>query len=116
MKKPKTDNTLWCDVDNTLVAFCHQDHFRSIKVDYYGVVKYVKPLHKNIDFLKSLDARGYTILVHSGNGVAWANEIVKALQLEDYVYDTFTKPIKILDNDENDNWMPRPLNIEKEST
>lgn len=78
-------------------------------LDFYGTPKYVEEIKVHTEFLKSLKARGYYIRVHSGNGAKWAAQVVEALGLKDYVDSVETKPVKVIDDKPNENWMPKPI-------
>jgi len=67
-------------------------------VPYYKDHKIVYPKYPTISFLKSLKQRGYHITVQSNNGWEWAENVVKALHLEDYVDIVCTKSSKCIDD------------------
>lgn len=91
---------VFCDVDDTLIM-----HDNSLPYDLYITDPYmpdftqaVRKHQKHIDFLKNLKGRGYTIIVWSAGGAKWANTVVKALQLENYVDICMCKPVKYVDD------------------
>lgn len=51
------------------------------------------PNKPNVELLKKLATVGWYIRVHSGSGWAWAEAVVKALGLEDYVDEVTSKPL-----------------------
>ena len=105
------------DVDNTLIRY-DKDHDKpgegKVKmVDTAGQVFYLTPYRLHIELLKRYHARGFYIIVWSGNGAQWASQAVSALGLEDYVDDKIGKPVKILDDKPILDWMPSPIWIEE---
>lgn len=101
---------VFIDVDSTLI-FNHQGN---IKVSYYGQERFVRPHLEHIAFLKSLKSRGYHITVWSGNGYAWCQTIIKALELESYVDECSTKPFKVVDDKPVTDWMPNVVYIDEQ--
>lgn len=59
---------------------------------------YLKPHQKHIDDLKKLKDQGYGIVVWSAGGAWWAREVVRVLQLKDYVDLTMAKPSRCYDD------------------
>lgn len=117
----KSENTVWIDVDDTLVMwpqnpFVRQyvgpetrDPFdlRFLPFDNYGSTVWLRPNEKNIKLLKSYKQRGYFVIVHSANGWAWAEDVVKKLMLSESVDMIMTKPAKYVDDLPADGWMMR---------
>lgn len=105
MKVVENENVVLCDVDNTLIEdytpstfFAQAGTEEYLQLDYYGKPVVKKAIQIHVDFVKSLKARGYFIIVHSGNGYQWAAQVVKALGLEDQVDMVMTKAIKHIDD------------------
>jgi hydroxymethylpyrimidine pyrophosphatase-like HAD family hydrolase len=109
MKVIETEKTIFYDMDDTLIM--HTKHIspleQKVTIDFYG---------ENIDFavhtdhvklLKNYKARGFTIFGWSGNGYKHAENVIKALNLEDYVDFVLTKPYRVIDDSEPNNWAPR---------
>lgn len=109
-----TENELivWCDVDSTLIR--KLDYEYGLKLDYYGQPYFAIPIKSNIEFMKSLKARGCHIIVHSNNGHKWAEQVVRALKLENYVDEIKTKPFKVLDDEIASKWIPTVINLGEE--
>lgn len=84
------------------------------KADYYGTVHPIQPLWKNIDFVKTLKSRGWHIVINSHNGFQWAENVVRALGLEDYVDEVKTKSFKYIDDVPCEKWMGTRINLEEE--
>lgn len=107
-----TKDVVLCDVDDTLVEWVAPPYNTEddlLCLDFYGMPKYVREIKVHTEFLKSLKVRGYYVRVHSGNGALWAEQVVKALGLQDYVDSIETKPAKVIDDKPNNNWMPKPI-------
>lgn len=105
------------DVDNTLFTYgpkCREPHEGAVKmVDSAGQTFYITPHKLHIELVKRYYARGFYIVVWSGNGAHWASQAVKALGLQDYVDDTMGKFVKIIDDKPITEWMPSPIWIEE---
>lgn len=109
----KNEQIVYCDVDETLVLWKKEFNHATKIVNYYGDKVYVEPHYSHIQFLKSLKARGCYIIVHSNNGWAWAEEVVKLLKLEEYVDEVKTKPYKIIDDTNPLEWLPPTIYIKE---
>lgn len=107
MKINQNENRIFVDVDKTLITPCSNRDDARITFDYYGTQVYHKMMMNNIALLKAQKARGYEVIVHSANGWAWAYEVVSKLQLEQYVDEVATKPMKYMDDLSADEWMTR---------
>lgn len=89
------------DIDDTLLMWFHPDaqtrgqHFKDPHDDTEHLLV---PHEKHIKLLKDFKARGYTIIVWSGGGYAWAETVVKTLGLEDHVDIVMTKIMKYVDD------------------
>lgn len=105
MKVTKNEQILYCDIDSTLVFDCEKSHPEAIAANYYKEVRWVRPHHKQIEFLKTLKTRGFYVIAHSGNGHAWAEEIIKKLKLEKYVHEAKSKPVFYIDDLNSECWM-----------
>lgn len=83
------------DVDDTLVNWDRSEHPPESQVAIDGVKGpvYVVPHQKNINLLVKLAKVGWFIRVHSGSGVDWAERVVRALGLEQYVGEVCSKPL-----------------------
>ena len=116
--KTNPEMVLASDVDDTLIfenfsttTMPHElVHFNH---PYDGRVVSRKIHKKHIQFLKDSFHRGYYIVVWSGNGKAWCDAVVEALGIKDYVHNTMTKPIKILDDLPCEKWMGNRIYLEE---
>ena len=100
MYKVPCGPTAFFDCDDTLVMW-------SIPQDYKGELVTVQcrnfsdtlvPNPHNILLLKKMAARGHSIVVWSGGGADWAEAVVKALELEDFVDVVTSKPQYYIDD------------------
>lgn len=113
-KKPivtKNDQICYFDVDQTLVLWEKEYAPGMITADYYGQVVNLTAYEPHIRFLKAMKARGGHIVVQSGNGWAWAEQVVCLLQLEAFVDEIKSKPSKVIDDSDYENWMPTRIFI-----
>lgn len=111
----KNEQICYFDVDETLVKWSSKkvNSDTNIKADYYGQKVYLQPYFQHINFLKAMKARGAHIIVHSGNGWAWAEQVVNLLNLQEYVDEIKSKPTKVVDDSPYENWMPTRIFIKE---
>lgn len=105
----KAELISYVDIDSTLIR---RIGYSDLVLNYYGMPYHVSPIDENIEFLKSLKARGHYIVVHSNNGWQWAEEVIKALKLEEYVDEVKTKPTKVVDDEPASAWIPFTINLD----
>jgi len=89
-----------CDVDETLVLW-HQGVSDVYITDPYGIDGAqiaLKRHNRHIKLLKDKSKRGYYIIVWSAGGEAWANAVVDALGIRDFVNDVIAKPVCFIDD------------------
>lgn len=101
------------DVDSTLVMW-PDDHFMPkegrirIECPYEeGAAFYLVPHKQHINYLIAKKKRGYEVTVWSQNGWAWAEQVIKTLNLEEYVDKVETKFDSYFDDLPADQWMSR---------
>lgn len=98
MKIIKNENTIFCDIDETLVMH------NKLKKDLTVICPYTNAeekltIHKaHVRQIIKNKARGNFVVVWSHAGYKWAEVVIKALNLTDYVDLIITKPIKIIDD------------------
>lgn len=104
------ENIAAFDVDDTLVMWDSQFERQDFPYDpelrtkvpitdpYDGSVNYLKPHRKHINLLKKYKGRGMLVVVWSAAGYKWAEAVVKALGIEEYVDYILTKPTKLIDD------------------
>lgn len=120
MKVTENEMVVYIDVDGTLCNKCEVvSNYETQKVycrmaDYYGTLHIIKPLWKNIEFVKTLKVRGWYIVVHSHNGWKWAKEVVESVGLLDYVDEIKSKPFKYVDDQNCHSWMGTRINLHEE--
>lgn len=102
--------TVFFDCDDTLVMWNTPsktiDASEFVRVTCRGQGNLLLPHKHNIQLLKQLSSRGHAIVVWSGGGADWAEAVVKALKLEDYVQVVTAKPSYYVDDLEDPKlWM-----------
>ena len=94
------EKTMFWDIDDTLVLRSNLDPNNLLNVycpyDYSTIV--VTPHLEHIKCLKDHKARNYHITVWSHGGAKWAEAVIIALGLENYVDEIRTKPLKAFDD------------------
>ena len=114
----KADNTVWFDVDNTLihhligneeVVVCHNNPFYYeglvlIKCPYSDESKYYEINQSHVKLLKNCKSQSKQIIVWSAQGWQWCEVVVKSLKIEDYVDLCIGKPHIIVDDKPLDEW------------
>lgn len=102
------ENIVCYDVDDTLVMWddlFDRPHNNSMGAEaqpfvdpYDNSTNYLFPHRKHIGLLKKHAGRGCMVVVWSAAGVKWAESVIKALGLEQYVDVVTTKPSKYVDD------------------
>lgn len=97
--------TICFDVDDTLIMWddksygAPDDVKRMPIVDPNDGMTTNHEIHlRHVQFLKKQAAKGFTVIVWSASGAAWAGAVVKALGLEKHVTACIAKPIKYVDD------------------
>ena len=87
MFKLKDGGVYASDVDETLLFWSIPEGYTGplVETDYNGFKDVGIPNQPAIDHLKKMKARAYSVIVWSAGGSDWAEIVVKALGLEDYV-------------------------------
>lgn len=75
------------DVDDTLIMWRIPEDYTGplVETDLDGFKDKGIPNQHAINHLKKMKARGYAVIVWSAGGSEWAEAVVKALELEDFV-------------------------------
>ncbi len=95
------------DVDQTLILWGHPEATVSVLCPYLGD-EYLVTRHKqNIQLLKEKFLRGCHITVHSQGGARWAEAVVTALGIQDYVHVCKGKPVGSIDDLPAKKWYPK---------
>lgn len=105
MQINKNDHVICFDVDDTLVMWDYPINLDSwiVRVGGYQVTPHLY----HIEAIKKAKARGHYVIVWSQGGQEWASEVVRTLQLQDYVDLVMCKPKWIFDDLPPDAWMKR---------
>jgi len=101
MKVLREDDITQCDVDNTLVIWPKDPHIKrpgTIAFNYGDEIIYLFPHTPHIRFLKHCFNRGNFTSVWSQNGWAWAEQVVRKLNLVKFVDEVRGKPTRHIDD------------------
>ena len=119
MSKPvviESDKLTFFDIDDTLVKWSFSqveaEKF-GIHFDNFGYKTLLVPHRTHIEQLKKHKSRGHKIAVWSAGGWDWANEVIKTLQLEDYVDVIMSKPSWYYDDLTSSQFMPEANRVYK---
>lgn len=104
MKSIDDDLVVCFDVDDTLIAYKGKD----LGVKHGKFIQHVTPIQINIEALKRHKCYGQTVIVWSRSGHKWAEAVVRALRIEDYVDYCMTKPLFYYDDIPAEKWMGEP--------
>jgi FMN phosphatase YigB (HAD superfamily) len=116
----KNECVVMYDVDDTLVrewyeagsafgiALPEEEHISILDPTTNNFVRR-HPVEKHIELLKKHKARGFTVVVWSQGGWAWAEAVVKALGLEAYVDHVMSKPVCYVDDLPVQKWMTQRI-------
>lgn len=102
------ESIIFFDVDDTLVMWQEAKKGQKaigITCPYDGRQEYLLPHAGHIKILKDRKARGSVIVVWSAGGFQWAEAVVKALGLADYVDFVMSKPHAYVDDKMSDEFM-----------
>lgn len=85
--KVKDGNAVAFDIDDTLVMWSHIEGYEGelVNIETNGFIEQAIPNKHNIELLKKLKKRNYSIIVWSAGNSNWAESVIKALKLESYV-------------------------------
>jgi len=96
------------DVDDTLVDWKESGEGDDrIAIEMNGQYSHKKVIRIHVDELILQKKSGTHIIVWSAGGSKWAEAVVKALSIEDYVDAILTKPDRIYDDKNPEDWMPK---------
>jgi hypothetical protein len=115
MKVIPSTKIVYFDVDDTLVMWEWRQFdpegksLIQITDPISGFTEYVMPHSRHIELLKRFKVRGHTIVVWSQGGYAWAEAVVKALDLESAVDLCMTKPDWYVDDLPSSAFMRSPV-------
>ena len=104
MKIIESELVTFFDCDDTILMEAKRgDSGAMMYVDVAGNTCYGIPHKAHIDQVKKHKARGYTVIVWSGNGYKHAKIVVELLGLENHVDYVMSKSIKYWDDLEDAN-------------
>jgi phosphoserine phosphatase len=125
MKTIQNENVIFFDVDDTLVLWESRsvgsaDWAREARVNvvdpYDNKTVYLTKHQPHIKLLMNHKARGSTVVVWSQGGYAWAEAVVKALGLEEYVDLIMSKPRTYVDDLPVSDWLKDRVYISRDSS
>lgn len=116
------DTVIAFDVDETLCIWEKKDadpRNPAIPLKYYGKLVFVTFHKKHIEFLNAQIKRNRTVLVWSGNGVAWTKTVIDTLIEKGLITDAdnlvlLSKPEKYIDDVPCSEWMGPRLFLKDE--
>lgn len=99
MKVNENEFTIVTDIDDTIVMHNIESLDKlEITNPYDGTKYWLTPHHEHIALIRQYKAKGYYITAWSNNGARWAETVIKAVGLEDYVDECRCKPLKCIDD------------------
>lgn len=107
MKIIDNENTVYIDCDETLIMHDLSLSGEKVTMDFYGEVRDFVIHDEHVKLVKNYKARGFTVFVWSGNGYRHAQKVVDTLNLNEYVDYVVTKPYRVIDDSDPNNWAPR---------
>lgn len=121
MNKPfilESDNAVFFDCDDTLCIWnpTQEQAERGIKFNNYGYEVNLVPHLRHIESLKLHKARNHRIVVWSAGGWEWAKEVVKVLELTEYVDVIMSKPKWVYDDLPASSFIPEANRIWKKDS
>lgn len=115
--RPQYKDTVYSDVDETLVRWCkatpglenHPNKFKVIDPLDDEIIELV-PVISTIKKLRELHGQGYKIVIWSFGGKPWAETVARALGLMDLQPTILCKPVLMFDDfspayNFNDSWV-----------
>ena len=104
MKVIKNTGLVYFDVDDTLVRYDLDTHnneeheYVYVNSKIKGTIVTLRVHRAHVELLKTFKRRGKTIVVWTHAGWQWANEVVKALELKEFVDLIIEKPDRLVDD------------------
>lgn len=101
----KSEQVITFDCDDTLIFWDDQcytggalENYIEMICPHDGAKTYHRVHKRHVAFLKKQKAKGYTVVVWSAGGTAWAEAVVLKLGIEGYVDIVMSKPQKYVDD------------------
>jgi hydroxymethylpyrimidine pyrophosphatase-like HAD family hydrolase len=107
MKTIDNENTIFVDCDDTLIMHDLSLTGNKVTIDFYGEPTDFIKHEEHIKLLKNYKARGFTVILWSGNGYQHAKKVAEALLLEKHVDYVMTKPYRVIDDFPPNSWAPQ---------
>ena len=95
------------DVDDTLIEWKEFGDGPLVTIEMDHMISEKAVIEEHVEELQLQKKSGTSIIVWSAGGVKWAEAVVKALELEEYVDAILTKPDRIYDDKDSSEWMPK---------
>lgn len=113
MNKLHLDNekTVFFDIDSTLVKLSTTG---DLKLSLYGIEGQYKIFKKNVVQIHTHLERGWEVFVWSNNGPKWVKEVLKALDIDLKKVHIMNKPMKIFDDEDASQWMPKRIHLHED--
>lgn len=114
MRTLLSDNVLCVDVDDTLISWeeANEDSPHEscvpIEIVFNDISAIYWVFRDNVQSIKTHHHKGHHIVVWSGSGHEWAETVVRALNLIDYVDIVMAKPRWLLDDLKPSEFLPIP--------
>lgn len=105
--------TVYFDVDDTLVMWGKKSAL-PVVINALGFTEKLKPHLGHIKRLKRHHNRGHVVVVWSQAGTEWAEAVVNALGLSEFVDLVVTKPAAYYDDIDCEHYMGKALYFPKE--
>ena len=118
MKVIASEQLICVDVDDTLIKWSKIKKSDTCVAftDPYDCSQHYVAIHKpHIKILKDRKRRGATIVVWSQSGYKWAEAVVRALNLQNYVDFVASKPIAIIDDKPAADWLAERIYLDPNS-
>jgi len=116
MKVINSSNVMCVDIDDTLIMWKspkYAEPRNKLCFTFKGkyVIKYIR--ENTVEELKRQKESGRYVVVWSDSGADWAEAIVKALEIEDYVDLVMAKPTVYYDDKDSSEWLMRRRHVEE---
>jgi predicted phosphatase len=108
------------DIDETLVMhhdpYSYSSHIEVEDPEHSGQFIALGVNEPMVKILKDEKIRGAFVFVWSRSGSAWAEAVIKALNLEKYVDLVMTKPVTYLDDKDSSEWLKDRVYLHPKTT
>ena len=112
------DKTIYCDIDDSLIAFGvinpETPDSSIISISCNGTTENYEVLWDNVQALKEFKQRGFGVVLWTQSPIAWAIAVAEALKLENYIDVVACKPMFLIDDLPASEFMPKSRLYNKE--